>query len=304
VSLYLPIAQISMDAFLLVGIGLAVGILSGLFGIGGGFIMTPLLIFLGVPPFVAVGTGASQVVASSVSGALGHWRRNNVDVKLGLVLLAGGLIGSTFGVRLQQFLKALGQLEFFTAAIYVVMLSVVGGLMLTESIRTLWPLKTAVVRTKAGRHSWLDGLPFKQRFRTAKLYASAIPPALIGALVGVLTAIMGVGGGFLLIPALIYLLHVSTRVALGTSGFQIVFLTAYTTVLQATQNHSVDLLLALPLMLGGVTGAQIGVRMSEKLNAAQLRLLLALLVLLVAVRMAVDLTLRPDELFNLETIIP
>ncbi len=223
-------------------------------------------------------------------------------MKLGLVLLAGGLVGSTVGVRLQQILKAAGQLDFFTAAIYVIMLGVVGSLMLTESLRTLRPSPSAVRKAKAGQHSWLDRLPLKQRFRIAKLYASALPPLAIGGVIGILTAIMGVGGGFLLIPALIYMLRVPTRVALGTSGFQIVFLTAYTTVLQATQNQSVDLFLALPLMLGGVTGAQLGVRMGEKLNAAQLRLLLALLVLLVAVRMAYDLTIRPGELYTIESM--
>lgn len=301
-SLYLPIAQISMDAALLIGIGLGVGTLSGLFGIGGGFIMTPLLIFLGVPPAIAVGTGASQVVASSVSGALGHWKRGNVDIKMGLILLAGGLLGSTLGVKLQQTLKAAGQLDVFTSTVYVIMLGTVGGLMLTESLRVLFGSSgTTVAEPKTV--PWLDQLPFKRRFAVAKLYTSVIPVIASGAFVGILTAIMGVGGGFLLIPLLIYLIRVPTRVALGTSGFQIIFLTSYTTVLQSVANHSVDIFLAVPLMIGGVLGAQVGIKLGEKLNAAQLRLLLALLVLVVAARMAFDLTIRPNELYNLETQI-
>lgn len=302
-SLYLPIAQISMDLSLLLGLGMGVGILSGLFGIGGGFILTPLLIFLGIPASVAVGTGASQVVASSVSGALSHWRRGNVDVRLGLVLLAGGLIGSSLGIKLQQLLRAAGQLDVFTNSIYVIMLGLVGGLMLTESLRTILGA-IPEGKTESTGTPRLDRLPLKRRFPVAKLYTSVIPPFLSGILVGLLTAIMGVGGGFLLVPLLIYLIRVPTKIALGTSGFQIVFLTAYTTVLQSVSNHSVDIFLASPLILGGVVGAQIGVRLSERLTGAHLRLLLALLVLTVAVRMAYDLTIRPTELYNMQSLVP
>ena len=292
-----------MDLSLLIGLGLGVGILSGMFGIGGGFILTPMLIFLGVPPAIAVGTGASQVVASSVSGALGNWKRGNVDVQLGLVLLAGGLFGSSLGIRLQQWLAAAGQLEVFTASIYVIMLGLVGGLMLTESVRTLAGA-TPEGKTDTGGTPRLDRLPFKRRFPVARLYTSVIPPLASGTLVGLLTAIMGVGGGFLLVPLLIYVIRVPTKIALGTSGFQIVFLTAYTTVLQAVSNHSVDIFLAAPLIAGGVIGAQIGVRIGERLSGAHLRLLLALLVLTVAVRMGYDLTVQPAELFNLQNINP
>lgn len=299
-SIYLPIAELSIDLLLLIAMGLGVGILSGLFGIGGGFILTPALIFLGVPSAVAVGTGAAQVVASSVSGALGHWRKRNVDVKLGSLLIAGGLIGSVSGVKLQQWLKALGQLDLFIAAAYVIMLSVVGSMMLIESIRTMRGTLAATGSRRGGQHTMLERLPFKMRFRTSKLYASALPPIVMGILIGLLTAIMGVGGGFLLIPLLIYVQRLPTRLAVGTSAFQIIFVTAVTTVLQAVNNQSVDLMLATPLMLGGVTGAQVGVRLGSKLKAEQLRFLLAALVLVVAARMAYGLVLTPDDLFALQ----
>ncbi len=302
-SIYLPIAEISLNLFLLVGMGLAVGVLAGLFGIGGGFILTPALIFLGVPPQVAVGTGAAQVAASSVSGALGHWRKSNVDVKLGGVLIAGGLWGAFVGVKLQQVLKAAGQLDSFIAVVYVVMLGTIGTMMLTESLKTWRGIRAGKPGNtrRAGQHSFIERLPFKQRFRASKIYVSIVPPLLIGAFVGLLTAIMGVGGGFMLIPALIYLLRLPTRLAMGTAAFQIIFVTAVTTILQATNNFSVDLMLAAPLMAGGVTGAQIGVRLGEKLRADQLRLLLALLVLGVAGRMAFDLVRPPTEVFVIDT---
>ncbi len=300
-QIYLPVAELSLNILLLLGIGLAIGFLSGMFGIGGGFIMTPLLIFLGVPAGVAVGTGASQVVASSVSSAVGHWRRNNIDVQMAGLLILGGIVGAIFGVQLLAILKAYGQLEFFVSLMYVVLLGVVGGLMLIESVRTL-RAKGAVSssRRKGGQHTWLEGLPLKQRFRASKIYISAIPPVAIGTFVGLLTAVMGVGGGFLMVPAMIYLLRMPTKLVIGTSTLQILFVTAFTTVLQATQNHSVDLMLSVPLIAGGVVGAQLGVGYGERLKAEQLRALLALLVLAVAVRMALGLTIRPSDLFVIE----
>lgn len=299
--LYLPIAGLSLDLVLLLGMGLAVGVLSGLFGIGGGFILTPLLIFLGVPPSVAVGTGAAQVVASSVSGALSHWQRRNVDLKMGTVLIAGGIFGSTVGIRLQQILKALGQLDFIIAAMYVVLLGVIGSLMLIESLRSLKGAKAgpATSKRRGEHHTILQRMPFKLRFRASKLYVSALPPLVVGAFVGLLTAIMGVGGGFLLIPALIYMIRLPTRLAMGTSAFQIIFITAITTMMQATQNQSVDVMLAAPLIFGGVIGAQLGVRLGNRLKAEQLRLLLALLVVTVAVRMSVDLVTPPSDPYNI-----
>jgi uncharacterized membrane protein YfcA len=301
--IYLPVAGMALDSILLATMGLTVGILSGMFGIGGGFIVTPLLIFMGVPPLVAVGTGVGQVVATSVSGALGHWRRGNVDVQMGLVLITGGLLGSVLGVALQRFLKALGQLDLFIALTYVIVLGVVGSLMLMESISTLRKgikLKGISLR-RGGQHTWVQGLPLKWRFRTSRLYISTVPVLLLGVVVGLLTAIIGVGGGFLLVPALIYVLKVPTRVAIGTSMFQIVFIAAFTVVLQSILNHSVDIVLGLPLMIGGVIGAQYGVVLSQRLNAEQLRILLALLVIAVAVRMAVGVIAHPSELYVLDT---
>ncbi len=301
-QIYLPVAELSLNILLLVGIGLAIGFLSGMFGIGGGFIMTPLLIFLGVPAGVAVGTGASQVVASSVSGAIGHWRRNNIDLQMAGLLIAGGFCGAVVGVQLLAILKAYGQLEFFVSLMYVVLLGVVGGLMLIEAVRTLRASSaTAATRRKAGQHTWLEGMPLKFRFRQSKIYISMIPPIAIGTFVGLLTAIMGVGGGFLMVPAMIYLLRMPTKLVIGTSTVQILCVTAFTTVLQATQNHAVDIMLAAPLIAGGVIGAQLGVGYGERLKAEQLRALLALLVLAVAVRMALGLTIRPSDLFVIET---
>ena len=300
-QIYLPVAELSLNVLLLLGIGLAIGFLSGMFGIGGGFIMTPLLIFLGVPAGVAVGTGASQVVASSVSSAVGHWRRSNIDVQMAWLLIFGGIFGSIFGVQLLAWLKSYGQLEFFVSIMYVVLLGVVGGLMLIESVRTLRATGTvAATRRKGGQHTWLERLPLKRRFRVSKVYISAIPPVVIGVFVGLLTAVMGVGGGFMMVPAMIYLLRMPTKLVIGTSTMQILFVTAFTTVLQASQNHSVDLMLSVPLIAGGVVGAQLGVGYGERLKAEQLRALLALLVLAVEVRMALGLTIRPSDLFVIE----
>ena len=301
-SIYLPIAEMSQNLLVLLGLGFAIGIISGMFGIGGGFILTPFLIFLGIPAGTAVGTGACQVAASSVSGAIGHLQRGNVDARMGIYLIGGGLVGAVLGVELQQKLKAIGQLDLFTTLTYVVMLGIIGSLMLIESVRTI--RRTAAGgsprRRRAGQHSFVQRLPFKQRFRVSKLYISTIPPVAIGVLVGWLTAIMGVGGGFLLVPALIYVLRVPTRVALGTSSFQIIFVTVFATLLQVVRNQSVDILLAAPLIAGGVVGAQIGVGLGEQLKAEQLRAALAFLVLAVAVRMAFDLVAPPGDLFSLQ----
>jgi uncharacterized membrane protein YfcA len=306
VQLYLPLAEMSINLFLLLGMGLAVGFLSGMFGIGGGFILTPMLIFLGVPPALAIGTGASQVVASSVAGALKHWQRDNVDLKMGSFLIAGGLLGALSGVNVVSWLKARGQLDLFVSLSYIIMLGVVGTLMLIESLRTMYA--TAQVQASATRrgrhHSWIHGLPLKQRFPASRLYISSIPPVAIGIFVGWLTAIMGIGGGFLLVPALIYLLGMPTRIVIGTSVFQVVFVTALTTVLQSMQNNSVDIVLALPLIIGGVIGANYGVDLAERLKAEQLRVLLALLVIAVAIRMAISLVITPRELYALEQAPP
>lgn len=301
-QIYLPVAEMSLNGFLLLGIGLAIGFLSGMFGVGGGFIMTPLLIFLGVPSAVAVGTGASQVAASSVSSAVGHWRRGNIDMLMGYFLIGGGVFGAITGVRIVYFLKQLGQLDLFVSLTYVIMLGVIGTLMLIESVRTLntSPTRAGTSTRRGGQHTWMQRLPLKTRFPQSKLYISAIPPVVIGAFVGWLTAIMGVGGGFVMVPAMIYLLRMPTRMVIGTSTFQIVCITALTTVLQAVQNHSVDVALSVPLIVGGVIGAQYGVGFSERLKAEQLRAGLALLVLAVAVRMALGLVVPPPDTFIIE----
>jgi uncharacterized membrane protein YfcA len=301
-QIYLPIAELSLNMVMLISIGLAIGFLSGMFGIGGGFIMTPFLIFIGVPPGVAVGTGASQVVASSVSGAVSHWQRGNVDVHMGLLLVSGGFFGALGGVKVLAILKAYGQLDLFISLTYVILLGVVGSLMLFESVGALraTPPKPGASLRRGGQHTWIEGLPLKQRFRRSRIYVSAIPFVLVGAFVGWLTAIMGVGGGFLLVPAMIYLLRIPTRIVIGTSTFQILCITALTTVLQSVQNHSVDVLLSVPLIAGGVIGAQLGVGFGERMKAEQLRALLAMLVLLVAVRMAYELVIPPAFPYSLE----
>ena len=304
-TIYLPIAELSLSLPMLLGLGLAVGVISGMFGIGGGFLLTPMLIFLGIPPAVAVGTGASQVIASSVSGALAHWQRGNVDRHMGWYLIGGGLTGVTTGIKWQQVLKALGQLDLFTTLAYAVVLGVIGSMMLIEGLTAL--RRQAQNRSvpsfrRASQHNMMQRLPLKRRFRVSKLYISTVPLLGIGLFVGWLTAIMGVGGGFLLIPALIYVLRVPTRIALGTSSFQIIFVTIYATLLQAMQNFSVDLLLALPLMIGGVLGAQVGVRLGERLSVEQLRTALAALVLAVAVRMSLSLVLTPSDLMSIDVL--
>jgi uncharacterized membrane protein YfcA len=301
-QIYLPIAELSLSGLLLLGIGLAIGFLSGMFGIGGGFIMTPLLIFLGVPPGIAVGTGASQVMASSISSAFGHWQRGNIDLQMGYLLIGGGVFGAVSGVRILYILKQAGQLDFFVSLTYVILLGVIGSLMLIESLRALrtQPARAGGSARRGGQHTWVQGLPLKRRFPDSKLYISAIPPVAIGAFVGWLTAIMGVGGGFVMVPAMIYLLRMPTRMVIGTSALQIVVVTAVTTVLQSVQNHAVDVALALPLILGGVVGAQYGVGFAERLRAEQLRAGLALLVLAVAVRMALGLVVRPSDMYAIE----
>lgn len=299
-QIYLPIAEISVNIALIFGMGAAVGFLSGMFGVGGGFLMTPLLIFTGIPPAVAVATEANQIVASSVSGALAQWRRGNVDIKMGTVLLLGGVCGSFLGVEIVRLLRQIGQVDLMISLSYVTFLGIIGGLMLIESLRAMRKAKAGapVSMRRPGQHNWIHGLPFKLRFKRSKLYISAIPPFMIGAFVGVLAAIMGVGGGFIMVPAMIYLLRVPTNVVVGTSLFQIIFVTSLVTILHATTNQTVDAVLALVLMFGGVIGAQFGASAGQKLRGEQLRALLALMVLAVCVRMALGLVLEPDDLFT------
>ncbi len=296
---YLPIAEISVNIFLILGMGGGVGFLSGLFGVGGGFLMTPLLMFIGIPPAVAVATEANQIVASSVSGVLAHWRRGNVDLKMGLMLLIGGVIGSTFGVWLFAWLRGLGQIDWVIKLSYVVFLGIIGSLMFIESVNALRKKGKAKPSGKRKHPVWTAVLPFKMRFRKSRLYISALLPIGIGVLVGILAAIMGVGGGFVMVPAMIYLLGMPTAVVVGTSLFQIIFVTANTTVLQATLNQTVDVVLALLLLLGAVIGAQYGARVGARLRGEQLRVLLALMVLAVCLKLGLDLGIEPSELYSL-----
>jgi uncharacterized membrane protein YfcA len=298
-QIYLPIAEVSLDVFLLLGLGAAIGFLSGLFGVGGGFLMTPLLLFIGVPPAVAVATQANQVVAASVSGVLAHWRRGNVDFRMGLVLLAGGYAGSTLGVALFSLLRQIGQIDLVVQLSYVIFLGIIGSLMLMESVRALLRRRRAAPRRKLHQHTWVHGLPLKMRFRRSRLYISALLPLAVGFFVGVLAAIMGVGGGFVLVPAMIYLLGMPTSVVIGTSLFQIIFVAANVTFLQATQNQTVDVVLALMLLIGGVIGAQFGTRVGGRLPSDTLRILLAAMVVAVCIKLLYDLIAPPPDIYSL-----
>jgi uncharacterized membrane protein YfcA len=305
VSIYLPIAELSANIFVLFGMGVTVGFLSGMFGVGGGFLMTPLLIFYNVPPAVAVATGTNQVVASSISGTLAHLKRGTIDMKLGLVLLVGGIAGSALGVWLFTLLRQIGQLDLMISLLYVVFLCAIGSLMVIESLHARRRVKAggqSDIR-KPGQHNWIHGLPLKMRFRKSKLYLSALPVIGIGFGIGMLVSVMGVGGGFIMVPALIYLLHVPTSVVIGTSLFQIIFVTAFTTVLQAYLNQTVDIVLALVLMVGGVIGAQFGAAAGLKLRGDQLRALLGLLVLAVCLRMAFELVITPASIYTLNPVV-
>ena len=302
-NIYLPIAEISINIFLILGLGGAVGMLSGIFGVGGGFLMTPLLIFLGVPAAVAVGTEANQIVAASVSGVLAHWRRGNVDIKMGTILLAGGLVGSTIGVAIFASLRELGQVDLVIKLSFIVFLGIIGGLMLIESGRTIWRARRpGGARRRLHQHYWLHGLPFKMRFRKSKLYISALLPFSVGLFVGILSAIMGVGGGFIMVPAMIYILGMPTSVVVGTSLFQIIFVTANVTFLQSVQTQTVDIVLAGLLLIGGVIGAQFGTRIGAHLKGEQLRGLLALIVLAVCLKLVWDVVITPEDLFSLEIL--
>ena len=303
-QLYLPIAEMPINILLLLGMGAGVGFLSGMFGVGGGFLMTPLLIFAGVPPPVAVGSEANQIVAASVSGVLAHWRRGTVDFKMGGVLLLGGMLGSSLGVWLFKLLREVGQIDVVISLCFVVFLGIIGTLMLLESGRALLrQIRGPVVVRKAHQHHALHGLPLRMRFRKSKLYISALLPIGVGFVAGILAAIMGVGGGFIIVPAMIYLLGMPTNVVIGTSLFQIIFVTANVTMLHAVNNHSVDVLLALMLLIGAVVGAQFGTRAGARLKGEQLRALLALLVLAVSGRMLWRLVATPEDLYSIAQVV-
>ena len=300
-SIYLPIAEMNVNILLIIFLGIMVGGLTGLFGVGGGFLMTPLLIFLGIPPTVAVGTEAPHVLASSLSGAIAHWRKKNVDIKMGVFLLTGGIAGSVVGVNLFKILREFGQIDVIIQFLFLIFLSLIGFSMLFESAKTTIKKyrTTSIIRTKLHQHSWIHGLPFKMRFHRSKLYISTIPPVIIGIFVGILSAMMGVGGGFIMIPAMVYILGMSTNVVVGTSLFQIIFVTANSTFFQSYLNQTVDIVLASLMILGGVIGAQVGARLGSTFKAEYLRGVLAILVLAVCIKIFLDLTLTPDDLFSL-----
>ncbi|MFC3125234.1 sulfite exporter TauE/SafE family protein [Pseudoroseomonas globiformis] len=302
-QVYLPIAEMSVDAMLLLGIGFGVGWLSGLFGVGGGFLLTPLLLLIGIPAPVAVASGANQTLGASVSGLIAQWRRGNVDPRMGAVLLVGGFIGSALGVQLFAWLRRQGQVDLAVSIFYIVVLGSVGALMVRESVRAIWRRR----RKQGGparlhAHMWMHGLPFKLRFRKSRLYISVIPPMMVGLGIGVLSAVMGVGGGFMLVPAMIYLLGMPTAVVIGTSLFQVVFVAANVTFLQAVTTGSVDIVLTLLLLLGGVAGAQFGAAMGTRLRGEETRALLGLLVLGVALSLLWGIVATPDNLFAIGPI--
>ncbi len=301
-QIYLPIAEMSVNLLSILLIGGGVGVLSGMFGVGGGFLMTPLLIFYGIPPAVAVATEANQIVASSLTGVVAHWRRKAVDFQMGTVLLLGGVLGSVAGVWIFKMLRAIGQVELLISVSYVVFLGIIGSLMMIEGIRSIRAQrkgKPSALGRGAGRHTWIHGLPFKMRFKRSRLYISALLPATVGFVVGMLAAIMGVGGGFIMVPAMIYLLRMPTNVVIGTSLFQILFVTGLVTILHAVSNKTVDFVLALLLLTGGVLGVQVGVRLGQRLRGEQLRALLGAIVLAVCLRLAYDLFAAPADPFSL-----
>jgi len=300
VQIYLPIADLPVNIFVVFAMGLAVGFISGMFGIGGGFLMTPLLIFIGVSPAVSVATVSSHIAASSFSGAIAYWRRRALDLSLAAMLLAGGIFGTAAGVALFTYLRALGQLDLTISLSYVILLGSVGGLMVTEGVRAIIRARSGkpVELRRPGSHTWFHGLPLKMRFKQSRIYVSTIPVCTIGFLMGFIGAIMGIGGGFLLVPMLIYFLRVPTNVVIGTSMVLTLITMATATVLHSVTNHLVDATLALILMVGGVMGAQFGARAGQRMRGERLRLLLGILVLAVGVRFAVDLVLTPEDIYS------
>lgn len=297
--IYLPIAEISVPAETILLLGVIVGFLSGLFGVGGGFLITPFLIFLGIPPAIAVGTQANQLVAAGTSGAIGHFRRGNVDLKIGFVMLIGGFFGSFIGVMIFSLLQYLGQVDFAISLLYVILLGSIGFLMLSETLFSSFKKKT--VRSEFNTFktsSWIHALPYKTRFPRSKLYISALIPVGIGFFGGILASILGIGGGFLLVPAMIYILGMSTILAAGTSLFQIIFVTAFATIMHATLNNTVDIILAIMLIVGGVVGSQMGIYFAKTIKPAHARFILAILILAVSIRLSLKLILEPLELYS------
>ena len=303
-QIYLPIADLPVNVFIILGMGLAVGFISGMFGIGGGFLMTPLLIFLGISPAVAVASVTGNIAASSMSSTISYWRRRAIDLALVCTLLVGGIVGTATGVWLFTLLRSVGQLDLAIGVSYVILLGIVGALMVTESVRAILRARQGkpVELRRPGSHTWIHGLPFKIRFKRSRIYVSAIPVCGIGFFIGFIGTVLGIGGGFLLIPMLIYLLRVPTGTVIGTSAMLTLLTMALATVMHAVTNHLVDAVLALILMVGGVIGAQFGARAGQKMSGERLRLLLGLLVLAVGIRFALVLILPPDGLYSIRAL--
>ncbi len=303
-QIYLPIADLPVNVFLVLGMGLAVGFISGMFGIGGGFLMTPLLIFIGISPAVAVASVTSHIAASSCTGAITYWRKRALDMALAMMLLSAGIIGTACGVWLFTMLRALDQLDLMIGLSYVTLLTLVGGMMIHESVRAELRARKGMPATlrRPGSHNWVHGLPLKMRFKRSKIYVSAIPVWGIGFIIGFIGAILGIGGGFLLVPMLIYFLRVPTATVIGTSMILTLITMASATVMHAATNHLVDAVLALILMVGGVIGAQFGARTGQRMRGERLRLLLGLLVFAVGLRFAYALVVQPDDLFSIRHV--
>ncbi|HEX8485200.1 sulfite exporter TauE/SafE family protein [Sphingomonas sp.] len=301
-NLYLPIANLSVNALVIVLLGGGVGLLSGMFGVGGGFLTTPLLIVYGIPPTVAAASSASQVTGASVSGVFAHWRRGGVDRKMGGVLVAGGVLGSFFGAWIFRWLQQLGQIDTVIAVVYVVLLGSIGGMMARESLGTIVAVRRGRPPRAAKRrhHPLVAALPFRTRFYASGLYISPLAPLLLGFAAGILTILLGIGGGFIMVPAMIYLLGMATQVVVGTSLFQTLFVTAVATMVHATTTKAVDIVLAALLLIGSVTGAQVGARFATRFRPEHLRLALAIMVLLVGTRILLGLVWRPEEIFSVE----
>lgn len=299
-NIYLPIAEVSVNIFLILGLGGITGVLSGLFGVGGGFLMTPLLIFIGIPPSVSVSTVANQIIASSVSGFLAHWRRENVDFQIGGYLLIGGIAGSTIGVAIFHLLKQSGHIDLIISVSYVTFLGIIGSMMAAESFRSIF--KMTKKPTENSKHSFIEKLPFKKEFHRSKCTISIIAPLAIGFFVGIMVSLMGIGGGFFLIPAMIYILKMPTNVVIGTSLFQIIFITANVTLLQAITTQTVDFLLASLLITGSVIGAQFGTRIGTKLPAEYLRGIFAIIVLGLAIKLAFTLFTPPTDIYSVSIV--
>jgi uncharacterized membrane protein YfcA len=300
-DIYLPIANMSVNALFIVALGGLVGILSGLFGVGGGFLTTPLLIFYGIPPSVAVASATTQITGSSVSGVLAHMKRGGVDLRMGLVMIAGGLVGSLAGAGLFRLAQASGQIDTVIGLLYVALLGSIGLLMLRDAVIALgWWKKNEPAGPRRRHHRLIAALPFRWRFYSSGLYISPLAPLALGFAAGILTVLLGIGGGFILVPAMIYLLGMAPRVVIGTSLVMILAVSASTTMIHALTTRAVDIVLAVLLLLGGVVGAQYGARLTTRLKPDLLRFSLAVIILLVALRMAVGLTYRPDELYSIE----